>query len=86
MEFEKATWINSKTGVYNVEKATWINSKTDVYNVLNKKTGYPLGMIRWYGSWRQYCFYPYGETIFNDSRLEDIQKAIRELMDDRKNK
>jgi hypothetical protein len=31
-----------------------------------------LGTISWYAPWRKYCFYPKGDTVFDDSCLHDI--------------
>ncbi len=52
--------------------------KTDVWNILSKRSGYILGKIKWYGSWRQYCFFPAAETVFNKTCMEDVIKFIKE--------
>jgi hypothetical protein len=39
--------------------------KTRVVLVRNRRSGEELGKVRWYGAWRQYCFYPASLTIFN---------------------
>lgn len=31
-----------------------------------------LGAIKWYGAWRRYCFFPLGQTIFEQDCLRDI--------------
>ncbi len=54
--------------------------KTEIWNILSKSSGYILGRVKWYGPWRQYCFYPSPETIFNPACMEDICKLIKELM------
>lgn len=46
--------------------------KTRVVNVLSKSSGDLLGVIRWYTAWRQYCFYPQTDCVFNFSCLTDI--------------
>ena len=64
---------------------------TEIWNVLSKSTtGVPnhmvdfaLGKIRWYGAWRQYCFWPSPNCVFNRECMTDIQNMIQELMDDR---
>ena len=34
--------------------------KTKIFQVCSKKHGYPLGEVKWFNKWRQYCFYPCG--------------------------
>jgi len=58
--------------------------KTEVYNILSKHQGYVIGHIRWYGPWRQYCFYTAPNCVFNTGCLQDIQDFIGELMTERK--
>ncbi len=60
------------------------NTKTSVWNCNPNSGGYPLGMIKWYGPWRQYCFNPVAHTVFNKGCLEDINDFITQLMDARK--
>jgi len=60
--------------------------KTEIWNVLSRSSGFILGQIKWYSAWRQYCFWPTSDTIFNPECMDDITKAIRELMEQRKNK
>ncbi len=45
-----------------------------------------LGEIKWYGSWRQYCFFPLAgmQTVWNTDCLEDVQTVIRDLMEERR--
>ncbi len=66
----------------------WIGhtGKTDIWNVLSKSSGYILGQIKWYGAWRQYCFWPSPKTIFNPQCMEDINQVIKQLMEDRRKK
>jgi len=54
--------------------------KTEVVTVNNKHHNMTIGVIKWYGSWRQYCFFPNGETIWNKDCLDDINSVIRDLM------
>jgi len=53
--------------------------RTNVYSVISKRSGFNLGQIKWYGAWRQYCFFPCGETIWNKDCLADIQKFLKEI-------
>jgi len=60
--------------------------KTEIWNILSKSSGYILGQIKWYGSWRQYCFFPSAHCVFNNSCMTDILNFIKELMEDRRKK
>jgi hypothetical protein len=42
-----------------------------------------LGIVKWYAAWRQYCFFPSEDSIFNNGCLADIQDFIKQLMQDR---
>lgn len=53
--------------------------KTKVIGIWSKKNGDSLGIIRWFGRWRQYAFFPQTGTVFNVECLNDIQSYIREL-------
>ena len=58
--------------------------KTNVYAVTNNKSGYILGIIKWFGSWRQYCFFPTEETVYSNGCMKDIIDFINKLMENRK--
>lgn len=60
------------------------SGKTLVVKILSKSSGDRLGSIRWYGPWRQYCFYPSPDTIFNKGCMNDVVKYIDKLMKARK--
>jgi hypothetical protein len=58
--------------------------RTRTVVVLSRRSGDWLGIIRWYGHWRQYAFFPADGTIWNADCLEEVRVKIRELMDERK--
>lgn len=58
--------------------------KTMTWMVVSRSSGSVLGRIRWYGAWRQFCFYPEGNTIWNTGCLADVQSFIRVQMELRK--
>ena len=60
------------------------NKKTKVYAVIHKDSGDDLGEIKWFGRWRQYCFFPDWVVLFSRSCLRDIADFIDQLMEDRK--
>lgn len=47
------------------------SGKTAVYFV-NAKQGGQLGMVKWFGRWRCYAFFPLGDTVFERVCLRDI--------------
>jgi len=57
--------------------------KTKLYHVYNNKGGPPIGLIKWYGSWRQYCFFPATQTIYSKGCLLDIINFIEQLNKER---
>lgn len=58
--------------------------KTSVYEVRTKNDGFVLGIIKWYGPWRQYCFFPSEETLWSRGCLQEIIDFIEKIMSDRK--
>jgi len=53
--------------------------KTRVYEVRGRRSDVLLGMVKWYGPWRQFCFYPEATTIFNNGCLSDLTGVITHL-------
>lgn len=60
--------------------------KTNVYEVISYLHGDQLGIIKWFGRWRQYAFFPHQGTAWNKECLRDIILFIQTLMEDRKNR
>jgi len=58
--------------------------KTKRFTVVSRNSGGTLGRISWYSPWRQYCFSPVFETVWNKDCLKDIQDFLQYLMDERK--
>ena len=60
--------------------------KTREYFIMNKSQGVRLGVIKWYGAWRQYCFFPVAsaETVWNAGCLADIQDFLAKLKEERR--
>ena len=54
--------------------------KTKIWDVVTKDGETFLGRIQWYSPWRQYCFYPFGLTIYAASCLGDISEFIEREM------
>ena len=45
---------------------------TKVWQVITVEHGEFLGEVRWFTSWRKYCFFPAPSTIFEQDCLRDI--------------
>lgn len=58
--------------------------KTDIYSVKSNSSAWELGQIKWFHSWRQYCFFPEFDTVFSRGCLDDIADFINQLMEERK--
>jgi len=56
--------------------------KTNIYQVINKQQNSVIGMIKWYPSWRHYCFFPYNNTVYSDRCMikigEFVEKSNKE--------
>lgn len=63
-----------------------MGEKTSITAVESKSRGSLLGIIKWYGPWRQYCFYPCFDTVFNNTCLNDISRFMENLMKNRNGK
>ena len=60
--------------------------KTKVYSVISKCSDDELGIIKWYPSWRHYCFFPTIdiETVHSDRCLLAISEFITRLNEEHK--
>jgi hypothetical protein len=57
--------------------------KTKVWAVHNKDYGDILGTVSWSGPWRQYCFYPQANCVWNASCLEQLTTFVNHRMAER---
>jgi hypothetical protein len=53
-------------------------AKTYVIEIASASSKELLGTIRWYGPWRQYCFYPIN-SLFNHGCLDVIARYLKYL-------
>ena len=58
------------------------NTKTKVISVIAKSSGHEIGQIKWFGRWRQYCFFP-EDSIWSDGCLVDVINYIKGLKKER---
>lgn len=67
------------------EVATPPERKTKIFKVKsNHDIKAELGVIQWHSNWRQYCFWPYSNTLFSWDCLNEISEKIQSLMAERK--
>ena len=55
------------------------SGKTLRFDVLNKRSRDLLGVVAWYGPWRQYTFNPMARTTYSSGCLRDIAHYIDAL-------
>jgi hypothetical protein len=60
------------------------SGKTAIVDIYSVASGDKLGQIRWFGRWRQYCFYPENLTIWNTGCMESVVGYIDLLMHGRR--
>ena len=59
--------------------------KTVIIHVYNTSEQF-LGLINWYGAWRQYVFQPAPQITFNNGCLQDITDVLTQLNKEHKKK
>ena len=60
--------------------------KTKVWSIFNKTNLSQLGIIKWFGGWRQYCFFPESETVWSMGCLQDVIAFMTKEEENRKAK
>ena len=60
-----------------IEKKT--NRKTPIYHIISKHSESEIGIVKWYGAWRKFCFFPNGETIWDTNCLIEVISFIDNL-------
>lgn len=53
--------------------------KTKVWTCATNSERIGLGGVRWYGAWRQYCYFPFqyaGEFVYSEGCLKDIAEFL----------
>lgn len=53
--------------------------KTSVWSCRNSRSDDELGEVRWYGSWRRYCYFPTVQAVYSQGCLNDIAEFIAGL-------
>lgn len=50
--------------------------KTPSYRLINRTAQTSLGVVEWYGPWRQFCFFPSCDSVWSGSCLEAVRDFI----------
>ena len=58
-------------------------NKTKIWSVINIKSKYLLGYIRWYPFWGEYSFFPQSRRVLKISCMQEIIKFIQDHKDER---
>lgn len=59
-------------------------AKTVWWSCRNIRSDAELGIIKWHGPWRRYCYSPLCQAVYSAGCLADIQDFIEKAMDARK--
>jgi hypothetical protein len=63
---------------------TETTGKTQAWSVEHKDDGSFLGMIKWHGAWRQYCFFPSPHCVWSAGCLDDVVAFLGKQMEARR--
>ncbi len=53
--------------------------KTSIWECRNNRSQATLGLVKWYGPWRQYCYYPTVQAVYSPGCMDDMAHFIRQL-------
>lgn len=53
--------------------------KTVRFSCINIHHGEELGEIKWYGAWRQYCYFANVSAVYSKGCLDDISDFLNQL-------
>ena len=65
-------------------KWIWFNKiegkpKTQVWECYSNESDEELGLVKWYGPWRQYCFFPETSLLFNPECMREVAEFVETL-------
>lgn len=56
---------------------------TPIYHLINRRTKATIGSISWHGTWKQFCFFPGGDTVWTTHCLADIRSFLGQAAKER---
>ena len=66
-------------GKYMHAELTEERPKTQVWQIKSKSDGSKLGVVKWFGPWRQYCFFVMDVSVFSAGCFRDIASFLEDL-------
>lgn len=55
------------------------SGKTERYTCQNRRSAGELGEVKYYGAWRQYCYFPTAQAVYSKGCLDDISHFVARL-------
>lgn len=62
-----------------VDKGDSPSGKTKIWWVESVSSNKVLAAIKWFSAWRQYCFYPVADTIWNKECMLDVGTFLEKV-------
>lgn len=59
------------------------NKKTKIFECRNKNSQTVLGLVKWHGAWRQYCYFPTVRAVYSAGCLDDMSEFIKQLKENK---
>ena len=76
--------VSRPSNEYLVFDEQWPDGRKTAVVEVAARSGDLLGVISWFGRWRQYAFHPRPATTFNQGCLTTINDYMAALMEDRR--
>lgn len=72
-----ANWILVLSNEYfYIIKEVKDNRKTPILHICSKLSRNEIGIIKWYGAWRKFCFFPHPDTIWDEKCLTALNNFL----------
>ena len=72
-----SNWILIESNDYfYIIKEVKDSRKTPILHICSKLSRDEIGLIKWYGAWRKFCFFPNPETICDEKCLTSLNEFL----------
>lgn len=75
-------WIVASNNYFLIIKMCIDGRKTPMYHIWSKTSLSDIGIIKWYGAWRKFCFFPIEDTIWDSKCLSNIIEFLDKINKD----